>query len=64
MKTVTISDYKTGDVVGKAEMTQGEWEQYIREARGPEMVVRADILAPEERIKLGLADGQSIFIEE
>lgn len=57
-------DYKTGNAVGVAEMSQGEWEQYIREMQMPQQICRADVLCPEERVRLGLRDDQTVWMEE
>lgn len=61
---VTVCDYKTGETVGKAEVSREEWEQYMREMRGPQCVCRADVLSPNERVRLGLSDSQTIWMKE
>ena len=64
MKNVTVNDYKSGNQIGVAEMTDGEWQQYIREMQMPQQICRADVLCPEERVRLGLRDDQTIWMEE
>lgn len=62
--TMTVSDYATGAILGRVELTAERVAAYGAAAQQPQGIVRAGaVLSPAELAQLGLTSSQTVWLE-